>query len=165
MLVDNGKMSKSLKNTYNLDDLINMGYEPLDFRYFCLNAHYRKKLNFTFDGLDGAKSALKRLRALLDEHKNSSLKTSEEVINKYRTEFIDAVSDDLNVPLALGALWKMLKEQPSVDIYREALDMDSVFGLSLSREIKQSDEIPENENLPKKGSRQSQIRIIKDPTR
>ncbi|MGI6701900.1 MAG: cysteine--tRNA ligase [Christensenellales bacterium] len=143
MLVDNGKMSKSLKNTYNLDDLINMGYEPLDFRYFCLNAHYRKKLNFTFDGLDGAKSALKRLRALLDEHKNSSLKTSEEVINKYRTEFIDAVSDDLNVPLALGALWKMLKEQPSVDIYREALDMDSVFGLSLSREIKQSDEIPE----------------------
>ncbi len=49
MLVDGGKMSKSLGNTYTIDNLIERGYSPLAFRYFCLNAHYRKKLNFTFE--------------------------------------------------------------------------------------------------------------------
>ena len=51
MLVDGGKMSKSLGNIYTIDDLVERGYDPLDFRYFCLNAHYRQKLNFTFSGL------------------------------------------------------------------------------------------------------------------
>ena len=60
MLVDNGKMSKSLGNTYRISDLEDRGYRALDFRYFCLNTHYRKKLNFTFEGLDAAKSAYAR---------------------------------------------------------------------------------------------------------
>ncbi|MEG2274661.1 MAG: cysteine--tRNA ligase, partial [Clostridia bacterium] len=55
MLVNNGKMSKSLGNTYRISQLEEMGYCALDFRYFCLNAHYRKKLNFTFEGMDAAK--------------------------------------------------------------------------------------------------------------
>jgi len=144
MLFDNGKMSKSLGNTYTVGDLVKKGYSPLDFRYFCLNAHYRKKLNFTWDGLDAAKVALSRLRALIIEHKNSGKKTSEEIINKYHGEFSDAVLDDLNIPLALGVLWTMLKEEPSSDIYREALAMDTVFGLSLDKEEeKKSEDIPE----------------------
>ena len=61
--VDGGKMSKSLRNLYTIDDLIEKGYSPLDYRYFCLNTHYHKKLNFTFDGLNAAKTALERLTA------------------------------------------------------------------------------------------------------
>lgn len=59
MLVDGGKMSKSLGNTYTLDELAARGYRPLSFRYFCLNAHYRKKLNFTFEGLTAAQTAVR----------------------------------------------------------------------------------------------------------
>jgi cysteinyl-tRNA synthetase len=61
--VDGGKMSKSLKNVYTLDDLAAKGYEPLAFRFFCLGAHYRTKLNFTWDALTGAQTGLRGLRA------------------------------------------------------------------------------------------------------
>ena len=142
MLFDNGKMSKSLGNTYRVDDLIEKGYSALDFRYFCLNAHYRKKLNFTFEGLDAAKVALSRLRASVKQHKLSMTKTDKAVIEKYHNEFLEAVSDDLNIPLALGILWTMLKEEDSIDIYNEALVMDKIFGLSLDKEEEVKEDIP-----------------------
>ncbi len=131
MLVDGGKMSKSLGNTYTLKQLEDMGYKPMHFRYFCLNAHYRKKLNFTFEGLDGAKIAYERLGSLLLKHKASAQTTSPETLAKFKAEFEADISDDLNVPGALGVLWTMLKEPYSADIYNLALDFDRVFGLSL----------------------------------
>lgn len=131
MLVNNGKMSKSLGNTYTISNLEDMGYSPLDFRYFCLNAHYRKKLNFTFTGLDAAKVARARLNALLYAHKISDSRTDSAIISKYKKEFENAILDDINIPLALGILWTMVKEEKSVDIYNLSLTMDNVLGLSL----------------------------------
>lgn len=131
MLVDNGKMSKSLGNTYTIDQLIERGYQPLDFRYFCLNALYSKRLNFTFEGLDGAKTAYARLRKQLARHKAAN-KTGKD-LGAFVKEFSEAVNDDLNVPLGLGILWNMVKEEPSREIYDTALDMDRVLGLSLDR--------------------------------
>ncbi len=131
MLVNNGKMSKSLGNTYTISDLEKRGYSAMDFRYFCLNAHYRKKLNFTFDGMDGAKVSYARLLNVLYQHKTSDAKTEESVIKAYKQEFVDAINDDLNVPRALGVLWKAVKEPKSRDIYELALDFDKVLGLSL----------------------------------
>lgn len=133
MLVDNGKMSKSLGNTYTVTQLKDMGYDPLDFRYFCLNAHYRKKLNFTFEGLTAARTALMRLREALAMHKASDIKTGSNKIEGFFDEFSEAVSDDINVPLALGVLWTALKEPKSRDIYELALRMDKVFGLDLHK--------------------------------
>lgn len=132
MLVNNGKMSKSLGNTYTVDNLIERGYSPLDFRYFCLNAQYRKKLNFTFEGLDGAKISFQRLKKALSKHKvgDNDLK---EVAKGYYEQFVEAINDDLNIPLALGILWNMVKESPSKDIYELALTMDKVFGLDLDK--------------------------------
>lgn len=131
MLVDGGKMSKSLGNTYTIAQLGEMGYSPLSFRYFCLNTHYRKKLNFTFEGLKAAQVAYARLLASLYEHKVSPAATDPAVIEKLRGEFKAAIDDDINVPLALGVLWTALKEKPSKDIYALALDFDKVLGLSL----------------------------------
>lgn len=143
MQVDGGKMSKSLGNTYTIDQLIEKGYSPMIFRFFCLNAHYRKKLNFTFEGMDGAKVSYERLCASLLKHKNSPTKTSEEVLNKYKKEFSEDVADDLNVPSALGVLFTMLKEPASKDIYDLALDFDRIFGLSLDKiEEKKEQDIP-----------------------
>ncbi len=131
MLVDNGKMSKSLGNTYRISDLEDRGYRALDFRYFCLNTHYRKKLNFTFEGLDAAKSAYARLLSLLFKHKSSNVATDKDLLESYEKDFEEAIDDDLNIPLALGVLWKMIKENKSKDIYELALKFDKVLGLSL----------------------------------
>ena len=129
MLVNNGKMSKSLGNTYTIAQLEERGYSAIEFRYFCLNAHYRKKLNFTFDGMDAAKVSYARLTAALYQHKMSNATTDPARIAAYREEFVNAINDDLNIPLALGVLWQAVKEEKSKDIYALALDFDRVLGL------------------------------------
>ena len=131
MLVDGGKMSKSLGNTYTIDNLIERGYSPLAFRYFCLNAHYRKKLNFTFEGMDAAQTAYNRLLEILYKHKTATENTEPQKLDGHIKEFRSAVEDDLNLPLALGVLWTMTKEKPSNDIYKTALLFDEVLGLDL----------------------------------
>ncbi len=148
MLVDGGKMSKSLGNTYTIAQLEEKGYPPLAFRYFCLNAHYRKKLNFTFDGMDSALTSLKRLYSLTLKHRSGAEKTDSETLGKYRAEFQNAIDDDLNIPLALGVLWTMLKdEKGSRDVYSLALEFDKVLGLSLDK-CEEYAEKPEQAEIP-----------------
>ena len=133
MLVDGGKMSKSLGNVYTIDDLIEKGYSPLAFRYFCMNTHYRNKLNFTFDGLNGAQVAYDRLRAAVCACKNAPKAdddTREKVIAK-RNKLVEAVYDDLNYPLALGELWTMAKLPACREIYDAAEVLNAVLGLDL----------------------------------
>ena len=147
MLVDGGKMSKSLGNTYTIAQLEEMSYSPLSFRYFCLNTHYRKKLNFTFEGLKAAQTAYKRLLNALYEHKVSKNATGSAVLDKYKSEFRAAIDDDLNIPLALGLLWTMTKEAPSKDIYELAIDFDKVLGLDLNKAApaeKEKIEVPDD---------------------
>ena len=148
MLVDGGKMSKSLGNTYTLAQLEERGFEPLSYRYFCLNTHYRKKLNFTFEGLEAAQTAYRRLLAALYEHKTAKgVKTAPEKLREYNEAFQNAIDDDINVPMALGVLWTMVKQPYSRDIYELALDFDKVFGLSLDKakpEEKPEIEVPDD---------------------
>ena len=148
MLVDGGKMSKSLGNTYTLAQLEEKGFEPLSYRYFCLNTHYRKKLNFTFEGLEAAQTAYHRLLAALYEHKMAKdVKTAPEKLQEYKDAFQNAIDDDINVPMALGVLWTMVKQPYSRDIYELALDFDKVFGLSLDKakpEEKPEIEVPDD---------------------
>ena len=142
MLVDGGKMSKSLGNTYTIEQLEKMGYQPMVFRYFCLNAHYRKKLNFTFETMDSAKTSYERLSQLILKHKNATENLLEEKLNAYIKEFNEDISDDLNIPSALGVLWTMLKEPASKNVYETALLFDKVFGLSLDKVKEEKAEIP-----------------------
>ena len=132
--VDGGKMSKSLGNCYTIKELEDKGYNALDYRYFCLNTHYRKKLNFTFDGLNAAKIARSRLNELVLKHKNAENVAID--LTGYVEKFTDAVNDDINIPLALGIVWDMLKIEPSRKIYEQVLKFDEVLGLRLS-EIKE----------------------------
>lgn len=133
MLVDGGKMSKSLGNTYTISQLEEMGYSAMAFRYFCLNAHYRKKLNFTFDGMKASQTAYERLLENVYEHKTGTAKTDPELTAQIKQKFTEAINDDLNLPLALGVLWTALKNPPSQDIYNLCLDFDRVLGLSLDK--------------------------------
>ena len=146
VLVDGGKMSKSLNNIYTISQLDEMGYEPLAYKFFCLNTNYTKKINFTFDGLKAAQLSLNNLRKILQEHKGKETKISPEVLAKYREEFLNAINDNLNTPLALGVLFSMVKnEEKSNDIYNLALDFDRVFAVGLDRTIEESVvDIPED---------------------
>lgn len=149
--VDGRKMSKSLNNIYTLEDLEEKGYSPMDFKYFVLNTHYSKPLNFTIEGITSAKVARNNLLKLLENHKNSLDKIDEELLNKYKQKFIDAISDDLNTPLAIGVIWTLLKEKPSIDIYNLIMDFDKSLGLKLDEGIiDETKDIPEEiENLAK----------------
>lgn len=133
MLVDGGKMSKSLGNVYTIAQLKDMGYDPLDFRFFCLNAHYRKKLNFTFEGMNAAKAGREKINAAVWAHKNGTETVDQAKLDEYKKQFVDAVNDDLNIPLALGVLFSLIKEPKSKDVYKLILDFDKIFGLSLDK--------------------------------
>ncbi len=144
--VDGGKMSKSLKNCYRIEELQERGYSPLDYRYFCLNGHYRKKLNFTFDALTSSKIALQRLNEIVLLHKSGENKVAENDLQSCMQKFTEAINDDLNIPLALGVMWSMLKDLPySKDVYSLALKMDNVLGFNL-KELKAEEqtEVPSN---------------------
>ncbi len=133
MLVDGGKMSKSLGNTYTVSQLADKGYSPLAFRYFCLNAHYRKKLNFTFEGLDASAVALERVYAQAYKHKIGTNKTDKDTLEKFSQDFKNAINDDINIPLGLGILWTLLKLPFSNDVYKLALEFDKILGLSFDK--------------------------------
>lgn len=133
MLVDGGKMSKSLGNTYTVDDLAAKGYTPMEFRYMCLNVQYRQKLNFTWEAMAAAKTAYERLSALLYRHKTAPASENRPEIEKYLGEFHEAINDDLNVPMAMGVLWKMLRLPAGKDVYDAALVMDKVFALDFDK--------------------------------
>ena len=134
MLVDGGKMSKSLGNTYTISDLKERGFDPLVFRYFCLNAHYRSKLNFTWSGLESAKTSYQRLLQAVMAHKDAADEIDVDELNRLRVEFEEAINDDLNIPRALGIVWSMARLPYKNDqIYREILRCDQVLGLNLDR--------------------------------
>lgn len=145
MLVDGGKMSKSLGNVYTIDDLIAKGYSPLAFRYFCMNTHYRNKLNFTFDGLGAAQTAYDRLRAAVGACKDAgSAPDGAKKAAEFKTKVMSAVYDDLNFPLALGELWTAVKS-PCRELYDAIKDLDAVFGLDLHvPQQKPKDDIPDD---------------------
>ena len=153
MQVDGGKMSKSLKNTYTVSELEQKGYSAMAFRYFCLNTHYRKKLNFTFEGMDAAKTAYNRLLAAVHSHKGGK-SFDEEAVKKYDELFTEAINDDINIPLGLGVLWNMLKEKPSQAIYDLAMKFDKVLGLVLDTES-----APEKVEAPEEVIKLAELRL------
>jgi len=109
LIVDGEKMSKSLGNQYNLSDLLERGASPRAIRYLFLSVHYRQKLNFTFQALDAATSALSRvdeMRFRLDHAKGSDEAPAfaSEQVAKLKSEFSAAIGDDLNLSAGLAAL-------------------------------------------------------------
>ncbi len=127
--IDGGKMSKSLGNIYTLSDLEKRGFSSMDYRYFLLTAHYLKMQNFTFEALEGAKSALANLYKLAKKHKMAEKK--DENLSNYIKRFYDAFDDDLNSPLALGVVWELIKKEPNYAIYECLLEFDNLLGLNI----------------------------------
>ena len=144
LAVDGGKMSKSLGNVWTIKDLSDRGFEPLDFKYFCLNTHYSKKLNFTFDALKASALGYNNLKSLVASHKNGENKIESAKLENYSEQFLNAINDDLNFPLAIGVLWTMLRNEPkSSQIFDLVQKFDKALGLDLNGEEKVKEEIPQ----------------------
>ena len=129
---ESGKMSKSNGEFLTVSLLKKKGYSPLDYRFFCLNSHYRNPLTFSFESLDGARNALNKLKnkiANLSDEGN----IDEEAINKYDNIFKDAVSNDLNTSSMITVLYDLLKDENVNDKTKRVLieKFDEVLSLDL----------------------------------
>ena len=150
--VDGGKMSKSLGNTYTLDQLQEKGIEPLAYKLFCYTAHYRTKLNFTFEVALSTQKALNRLREGYLKHLEGTEKLEESIVENYKKRFVEAVNDDLNMPLAMGIVWEVVRnETKSKEFAKLLLEFDKILGLDIENsknyiEKKENIEIPEEIN-------------------
>lgn len=143
MLVSGQKMSKSLGNTYTLYDLEQQNYDLLALRYLYLQTHYRQEMNFTFEALDAAQNAFKKLILDVsrweDPSENSPLRQGfagqaghAGVFEDFEKRFIDAINDDLNTAQALAVMWELVKSNyPSGPKMRILFKMDKVLGLNI----------------------------------
>jgi len=137
LLVGGTKMAKKLGNFYTLRDIETRGLLPSAFRYLCLNAHYRSKLNFTWRSLEGADSAVWNLWRVLGRIKfmgeGDSKHLKKNKANQHRKDFRAAIEDDLDIPKALAVLRRAITDaELSASSKRSlAFEMDEVFGLDL----------------------------------
>ena len=143
LLIDGGKMSKSLGNVYTIADLEAKGFTAMDYRMFNFTSHYRNKLNFTWDSLESAKVSLSRLKEGFKRQYEGTEDVSDEVLADYENKFHEAINDDLNMPLAMSVVWDVVKNPIKSKKFAELLlKFDTVLGLKLDEEEKV--EIPED---------------------
>ena len=132
LLINGGKMSKSLGNTYLIDDIIAKGYSPLAYRLFNYSCHYRGKLNFTWEGIESANTSLIRLREGYQKHLNGNSDVSDEIIADMENRFHQAINDDMNMPLALSVVWEAVKyPEKSPKIAQLLKKFDTVLGIKI----------------------------------
>lgn len=137
LLVDGGRMGKSLGNAYTVEDVVAKGVDPLALRYLYLTGHYRRQLNFTWDALASAQTALTKLRGIysgarVDQDRTALSEEKLAKIQEYSRDFRARLEDDLDMPGVLATLWEVAKSNiPGVDKTELFADIDHVLGLDL----------------------------------
>ena len=156
LLVDGKKMSKSLGNFYTLRDLVAKGYNPLAVRYLLLATHYKQKLNFTLEALEGATTAIQRINDFLlrlkEAHEGTKDSGMQDALEKAKMKFERSLDDDLEISPALAAIFDLmnyankmlgthkLSKEDAEDITQFMHKADSVLGI-LTKEEKLSPEL------------------------
>ena len=110
LLDESGKMSKSNGAILTVSLLEEQGYDPLAFRFMCLNSHYRKQLVFSYEALKQAQTTLNKLRNRVTNI-NSDGELEDELYNNYNQKFLEELSNDLNTANALTVLYELLKDE------------------------------------------------------
>ncbi|MDO8565160.1 MAG: cysteine--tRNA ligase [bacterium] len=127
--IDSAKMSKSKDNFLTIRDVFKKGFPPLSLRYLFLLSHYRTPVNFTWEALEAAQNAYKKLKDFVSKG-TSDIGVVDEA---YKAKFKEKLENDLNTPQALAVLWTLVKDK---DVTLEnklatILDFDQVLGLGL----------------------------------
>jgi cysteinyl-tRNA synthetase len=137
--IEKEKMSRSKGNVFTLTDLIDRGFSPMAYRYLTYQTHYRAKMNFTWDGLESASIALKKLYEIAGK-----LPTSVGYADKYEVEFLHVLNQDLNMPRDLSIVWEMLRSDIEDSKKAAALRrMDEVLGLQIFETTEKMNAIPQ----------------------
>lgn len=162
LLINGGKMSKSLGNVYLLNDIIKRGYDPLVYRMFTYTGSYRNKINFTWEGIEANSKALIKLREGYQKHLNGGENVSCEIINEFEEKFHKAINDDLNIPLAMGIVWDAIKyEKKSPDIAKLLKRFDTILAIDIDRKpIQEENDVPKE--IIELAEKRNQARINKD---
>ena len=131
---ETGKMSKSKGDTLTVSTLEEKGYNPLSYRYMCLQSHYRRQLTFSYSSLDGAETAYKKLK-----NKVLSLDNTGEIDNskyeEFNNKFKSTLEDDLNTSNALAVVYEVLKSDLNDKTKLELIEsFDKVLSLDLTKE-------------------------------
>lgn len=127
--IDEAKMSKSTGDFLRLQTLIDRDIEPLAYRFFCLGAHYRAKLNFTWESLEGVATALNRLRTAAYEWGPPGV-IDEGFVERFATQ----INEDLNMPRALAVVWDLVRSDLTPATKKATLlHFDQVLGLGLAK--------------------------------
>jgi len=141
-----GKMSKSKGEFLTVSLLEEKGYNPLSYRYFCLNSHYRNQLTFSWEALDSAENAYKKLKSRIKQlDRTPNLHDSK--LDFYQDKFKEAISNDLNTSSMITLVYDVLKDETLSDFTKLYLidDFDKVLSLGLIEEEKEVS--PELEEL------------------
>ncbi len=137
--LDNMKMAKSRGDFLRLQTLIDRGYDPLAYRYFCLGAHYRSKLSFSWQGMDGAATALDRLRSIA--HALNEVGAPDPT---FIERFFGHINSDLNMPRGLALTWDLVKSDlPGATKKGTLVEFDRVLGLRLAEWLPPIEAIPQ----------------------
>ena len=191
LITDKGKMSKSEGNVFVLNDIINAGFEPLDYRFFLLGGQYRKQLAFSWEALETSKNARKKLlekvKKILEECSEEKIIEYEKLSDNFKFEdykkyisnenlisnlnkFKDAIERDLNTPNAFSYLQAIVKEKniKTEEVLITIAIMDSVLGLNIIKEAKKLNKFSNNvdnidvERIEKLINERNQAKIDKD---
>ncbi|MDP3740889.1 MAG: cysteine--tRNA ligase [bacterium] len=128
LTIDEGRVGKSEGNAITLDELKSRGISPTAYRYFVLQGHYRTKLNFSWQGLEGAQNALNNIYSTIAQYPAPKIGCAE-----FEKDFLEGVNDDLDTPKALAVVWDLIhSDYPEEAKLKSLFEFDKVLGLSLS---------------------------------
>ena len=142
-----GKMSKSKGEFLTVSLLESKGYNPLAYRMFCLQSHYRKQLLFSYDSLDGVSNAYNKLISKIKSISHDDSIVDEDIYLDYRNKFLECLNDDLNTSNALTVLYDVLKDDMNNNTKLALVsEFDKVLSLDL---LKNDDRVIDNEEYIK----------------
>ncbi len=153
-----GKMSKSKGEFLTISLLEEKGINPLAYRYFCLQSHYRKTLLFTFEALEKAQNTYNKLKNKIANLKiDNNEQLEENIIEKYKEQFKKAIENDMNTSLMLTTLYDVLKENTNnktkikiIEILDEVLSLDLLKKEKIDQELLlKINELIEKRNIAK----------------
>lgn len=147
---NSGKMSKSKGEFLTVSLIESKGYNPLVYRFFCLQSHYRKSLVFSYENLDNAVIAFNKIISKISSIlKEESGEVSKDDFDNYRAQFKESLDNDLNTSLAITALYDVLKANINAKTKLALIDeFDKVLSLSLIETAKKLNSASEGEEIP-----------------
>ena len=135
LLADGVKMAKSAGNAFIISDLVERGIDPLAFRYLCMTARYRTRINFTFTSLKASETALNKLRRHYVLFNNTSVTNQDnEKIEEWNKRLLEKVCEDLDMPGLLDGVWRLVESSDIEDSGKAEVirRVDNVMGLGLN---------------------------------